>query len=220
MAFRRPIALAVASFAALTIGMAAARLGASESSGRLSVKAASVGIGGKFKAGFWQPVRLTVVAGPAGAKGRLELVVPDGDQSPVVYGNEQLAELDLALGKRPACCCTPRAGRVAAPITVQLREQGRVVWSQDLTPPLISQAILPTQELIVGIGPPIGLDEAVATIRRQPEVALQAATVRSAAELPDRWWGYEGVDASCWRRATRSCSGRLPMRSERHCWSG
>ena len=50
----------------------------------LTIKKVSVGFGGKFKAGFWQPVRVTVVAGAAGAQGRLELVVPDGDQVPVV----------------------------------------------------------------------------------------------------------------------------------------
>src|SRR5687768_9722928 len=85
--------------AILAVSAGQARLTADDSAARLTVKAASVGIGGKFKAGFWQPVRLTVVAGQQGAKGRVELVVPDGDQSPVVYGNEQLAELDLAAGE-------------------------------------------------------------------------------------------------------------------------
>src|SRR5947207_7495712 len=56
--------------------------------GVLTVKSATVGFGGKFKAGFWQPVRLTVVAGPKGAKGRLELQIADGDQAPVVYRDE------------------------------------------------------------------------------------------------------------------------------------
>src|SRR5207247_1629122 len=36
--------------------------------------------------------------------------------------------------------------------------------------------------------------EVVATIRRRPETAMQAVHVQTAEMLPDRWWGYEGVD--------------------------
>jgi hypothetical protein len=186
--YRRLVLAAVV----LAMGMSAARLVAADSAERLTVKTAGVGIAGKFKAGFWQPVRLTVVAGAEGARGRLELVVPDGDQAPVIYANEEAAPVNLTAGQEGTFLLYAKMGPVAAPITVQLRQDGRVAWSHALTglPP----ALLATQELILGIGPPVGLEEAVAAIRRQPEIALQAATVRSPAELPDMWWGYEGVD--------------------------
>ena len=59
--------------------------GADQSADVLTLKSAAVGFGGKFKAGFWQPVWLTLVAGSAGGSGQLELVVADGDQTPAVF---------------------------------------------------------------------------------------------------------------------------------------
>src|SRR5262249_13763118 len=47
---------------------------------------------------------------------------------------------------------------------------------------------------VVGLGPSVGLGQAAATIRRPKDTPLVAARVASASELPDRWWGYEGVD--------------------------
>lgn len=193
MPLRRSNALSAIVAAALVASSAAAQQTGAGASAGLTVKTASVGIGGKFKAGFWQPVRLKLAAGLEGARGRVELISPDGDQAPVVYANEQAGELNLAAGEEVELLLYAKVGPVAAPLTAQLREQGKVVWSQDLSR-LTSKAMLPTQELILGIGPSMGLEEAVATIRRQPEVALAAAVVPTAAELPDRWWGYEGVD--------------------------
>jgi hypothetical protein len=159
----------------------------------LAIKEVRVGFNGKFKAGFWQPIWVTVLAGPAGAKGRLEVVIPDGDQMPAVYRNgEDRGQLDLAAGEQATRLLYARSGPAGASITLQLHGEGGVSWSQiasPLAPPLRS-----TQELVVGIGPPIGLDEAVGTIRRTADRTMQAATVTTAADLPDRWWGYEGVD--------------------------
>src|SRR5687767_10473258 len=77
---------------------------------RLTVQSASVGFGGKFKAGFWQPVRLTLVAGPEGATGRLEVVVPDGDQTPVVYANESVPALKLTAGEKAEVVLYAKSG--------------------------------------------------------------------------------------------------------------
>ena len=88
MHLRRSIVLA--AFAALLVaGIGPAQARSDEALPLLAIKAASVGFGGKFKPGYWQPVRLTLVAGSRPVRGKLELVVPDGDQVPVVYGNEQ-----------------------------------------------------------------------------------------------------------------------------------
>ena len=60
--------------------------------------------------------------------------------------------------------------------------------------PLSRPALPSTQELVVGLGPAVGLDEAMATMRRRADGVVQTANVASAAELPDRWWAYDGVD--------------------------
>src|SRR5262245_11005815 len=160
--------------------------------GVLTVKSATVGFGGKFKAGFWQPVRLKVAAGPDGARGRLELQAPDGDQAPVVYRDEARGLIDLSAGEETTTLLYFKSGPITSPISLRLMANDTVVWSQDLfvSPP----ALRSTQELVVGVGPPIGLDDAAATIRRRADSAVQVAQVTAAAELPDQWWAYEGVD--------------------------
>src|SRR5689334_9009389 len=76
--------LVLASGCALAV-VAPCATAADRADDALTLKTAKIGFGGKFKAGFWQPVRLTVVAGSLGARGRLELMISDGDQAPVVY---------------------------------------------------------------------------------------------------------------------------------------
>jgi hypothetical protein len=158
----------------------------------LTLKDAKVGFGGKFKAGFWQPVWLTLVGGPGGTRGKLELVVADGDQTPAVFLDAERGSIDLAAGSEKTILLYCKSGPATAAITVRLVNNDKVVWSQELTasrPPLHS-----TQEFIVGLGAPIGLEDAVATIRRQAETKLAVSRITSAAQLPDRWFGYDGVD--------------------------
>jgi hypothetical protein len=193
MPFLRPIFAAAGWAAVLLIGLRFAPAKGAEAGSLLTVQAASVGFGGKFKAGFWQPVRLKLAAGPTGARGRLELVAPDGDQSPVIYGNEQAAELNLTAAQEASVLLYAKSGPVASPLTLQLRQGDEIGWSQNLSP-LLPLALLATQELVVGIGPQVGLEAAATALHRPATAMLYTATVGSAAELPDRWWGYEGVD--------------------------
>jgi hypothetical protein len=158
----------------------------------LSVKDAVVGFGGKFKPGFWQPVRLTVAAGATAVRGKLELIAPDGDQTPVVYRDPARGQIDLAAGDERSLVLYGKSGPIDVPFEVRFVTDSGIAWSRSIEsqrPTLRS-----TQDLIVGIGPPIGLEEAAASIRRRADNPLQAVSVRGAGELPDRWWGYDGVD--------------------------
>src|SRR5262245_51770409 len=62
----------------------------------LTVTKVSIGFGGKYKSGFWNPVIVSLQAGSSGAAGQLELVVPDGDQVPVIFADEAAGKIDLA----------------------------------------------------------------------------------------------------------------------------
>ncbi|MDX1947791.1 MAG: hypothetical protein SFU86_20505 [Pirellulaceae bacterium] len=175
---------------AILLGLAALPAAASGSDA-LTLQSAQVGIGGMCKAGFWTPIWLTVQAGPEGASGRLEIVIDDGDQTPVIYPASR--PLDLAAGGEERVLLYARIGPIAAPITARLSDRGRVVWSQrlaDLPPPLP-----PSRHLIVSIGPNVGLSEAIATLKGPAESAYVATSVPDGLDLPDQWWGYDGVDA-------------------------
>ncbi len=163
----------------------------------LAVQSATVGIGNKAKAGFWTPIWLDLKAGPSGARGRLEIVVPDGDNIPVIYDDPNQPDLAIAAGQDHRILRYAKLGPIAAPIRVQLRSDsfekgGRVVWSQLLAGPATRLAA--TQELIVGIGPDLDLPAALAGIKRTADVSLASVQIDAASKLPDRWWGYEGVD--------------------------
>jgi hypothetical protein len=150
----------------------------------LTVKSSSIGFGGKFKSGFWQPVRATLVAGQAPVRGRLEVVAADGDQTPVIYANEQASELNLSPQQETTVLLYAKSGPVAAPLVLQLRSAAGVLWSQNLATPSIGAS----QEFVVGIGPAAGLEDTAAVSRRRSESTLVTAQVQSAAELPDAWW--------------------------------
>jgi len=151
----------------------------------------SIGFGGKFKSGFWQPVWVTLTAGKFGAQGRLELVAADGDQTPVIYTDPQAAELVLGNWQQSTILLYAKSGPISSPIKAQFRMRGQVVWQKELATPTLGA----THELVVGIGPDAGLAQAAATLKRRPEATLATAQVTSADELPDAWWGYSGVDA-------------------------
>jgi hypothetical protein len=166
--------------------------GADKPADVLTLKDAKVGFGGKFKAGFWQPVWLTITAGPNGARGHLELIVADGDQMPAVFREAEQGSLDLPAGSEKTTLLYCKSGPTTAAITARLVDEEKIVWSQELVgsrPQLRS-----TQEFIVSLGTSAGLEDAVATIRRQAETKLTVSRVALAAQLPDRWFGYDGVD--------------------------
>ncbi|MEX2176692.1 MAG: hypothetical protein WD872_20160 [Pirellulaceae bacterium] len=160
---------------------------------RLSIELATVGIGNQCKAGFWAPIWLRIKAGPQGARGQLEIVVPDGDGVPVVFSDSKDTAIDLSAGEQLSLLRYAKIGPVAAPITVRLRGPSQTLWSLALAG--LPSRLKATQELVVGIGPAVGLPEAIATLRRAPELRLASVQIERAADLPDRWWGYEGVDA-------------------------
>jgi hypothetical protein len=190
MPYRRPLALAALSAA---MGCAIAASAAAENAADvLTIKRVSAGFGSKFKAGYWQPAHLTVVAGPHGARGHLQLVAPDGDQTPVVFRDAARGHIDLAAGQEQTVLLYFKSGPIDAPVTIRLANENGILWSTEIRS--LAAPLRSTQELVVSLGPPIGLDEAVATVRRRAEGAVQAANVQAAEMLPDRWWGYEGID--------------------------
>jgi hypothetical protein len=183
----------VAVAIALQAGLVAGRSVAAQQAAALTVRSAQVGIGGRAKAGCFAPIWLDVAAGPNGVRGTLQVAAPDGDNVPVVYADSAAGELVLAPNQSATLLRYLKIGPVAAPITVQLRDGTQVIWSQELTglPPRLAA----TQEVVVGIGPDMELSKIAASLRRPAGQAVTAVQAPSAAALPDRWWGYEGVDA-------------------------
>jgi hypothetical protein len=159
----------------------------------LQVESAVAGFGGVYKAGYWTQILLELKAGPEGAVGRLNLLTEDGDGVPVIFPAVLAAELKLNANETKTVRLYGKAGPQRSHWRAQLRtgDDDRVIWSQRLDVPPPQQA---TRELLVTIGPALGVAEAAGLNKRMEEVAFLVAPVERASELPDRVWGYEGVE--------------------------
>lgn len=158
----------------------------------LSIKSIRVGVGGQCKAGFWAPVWLTLQAGPDGAAGTLELVAVDGDNVPVIYSQGDAATIQLSAGQETSRLLYAKIGPVKSALRAQLRKGNAVVWSEELSG--VPARLDAANEVVVTIGPDVGGGKAVSSIRRSAELAMVHLHVQNPSDLPDQWWGYEGVD--------------------------
>lgn len=159
----------------------------------LQIQSAVAGFDGIYKAGYWTQILMKLKAGPKGASGRLNLLTEDGDGVPVIFPAEQNALLDLQPGDLATVRLYAKAGPQRSTWQVQLRDgdEDRVLWSQRLNVPPPQRA---TRELLVTIGADPGVATGASLVKRPEEVSLLIAPVKGAVDLPDRVWGYEGVE--------------------------
>lgn len=177
----------------------AGTLSAADSS-LLTIKKAEVGFGGSYRSGFWAPVSLTIVAPSSAARGELQLIAPDGDNVPVVYfatneADSSRCRIDLQPGQEATVHSYLKVGPQKSRFSARLIDPatGKVLWQarlpSNLRPPLSA-----TTPLVVTLGSPIGIDDALKFTRRNVADALMAAEAKTAEGLPEHWWGYEGVE--------------------------
>ncbi|HND52778.1 MAG TPA: hypothetical protein PLV92_10295, partial [Pirellulaceae bacterium] len=178
----------------------------------LTIVEVKVGLGGKFKVGFWAPVEVTLAGHLHNPSGSLELTTSDSDGVPVLFrgpikplrnatasgGNEANAAAS-AENKTPRYVATGYAklGRATGDLTVTWRPDGAADDAKPLTQTFSlskTGAGLPsTQMLVVTVGDSIGLDDVVRLIGPDPEASTHVA-IRDSRQLPDEWFGYEGID--------------------------
>lgn len=161
----------------------------------LRVSGLEIGLAGSYKVGYWTPVRMQVKGGREPIAVMVELVVPDGDGTPVRFVAAQT--VDVAVGEQATATVYAKFGSMSTPPTVRLVDsQGQVVAERTWPAGLggvagRDSAPLPaTDELVLTLGSPIELES-------DPRAAVQThvAHLDDAAALPTRWYGYEGVDA-------------------------
>jgi hypothetical protein len=155
----------------------------------------------KYKVGYWTPVHITLEAGQAPFRGKLELTTKDGDGVRTVFVADSQKSLFVPAGGAASLWRYVKFGRARGRrlsdrnlLTVTLRpdEGSPVVRSLQLAPALLS-----TQAWIVTAGPSIdgeGPSIGVELIRRGASAAFATSRIANGSDLPDRWYGYEGVD--------------------------
>jgi hypothetical protein len=163
-----------------------------------------VGFGDLYKVGHWTPVELAIRGGREPITGHVTLTVADGD------GLRSTAVSDrpyqVLPGETARVLMYVKPGRPEGEFTARLYRgpvenddivaQERFATQYDPDPLHPRTALTASQELIVGLGPSIGIEPALATrnANQQPEYETRYATVHRVTALPTHWYGYEGVN--------------------------
>jgi hypothetical protein len=156
-----------------------------------------VGVGGRYKAGCWTPVEVSLGGARFLDEGELTLTLPDGDGVPSRFSTRfRPVGPEVDSGRTPVTLYA-RFGRVKSELAVELRSGGGVVDRRVFTPgatPGYSPAVRSEQELVICVGPgSLGVEQAVALLEQEADRRTVVVRVEDLAELPTRWYGYEAV---------------------------
>ncbi|MBX9792082.1 MAG: hypothetical protein K2Y37_24425 [Pirellulales bacterium] len=172
---------------------------------RLEITGVQAGIAGRYKVGCWAPLDVLLQGGPENRQGVVVVSVPDGDGVPAEVVSAPLAVL---ASTRAAVRVYVKPGREMPEIGVRFVEidaagdSGRVIAkatfeaSMSGEPNRQGPALSDREQLIVGVGGPIGVELAARTYNNESETGSPITHVRVAdmRRLPDQWYGYDGVE--------------------------
>ena len=163
---------------------------------------ASVGFGGQYKLGSLAPVDVAIRGGDLPLDGMLSLIVPDGDAVDVRYAPSDQEPIRLTPGQQTVVRRYVRFGQATASVTAEFSVAGRILCRRRFSTDDAAHGGLPTPcepqhriYLVVGADDCLGLEELVRSASPDEPAEASAVRIDDAAQLPDRWFGYEGVEA-------------------------
>ena len=184
----------------LLYGRARALADVPAASAEIAIAGVEVGFEGRYKVGYWTPVRVLLEnRSGAAVEGRLQLVVPDGDGAPSRVVSPDVVRLTPEQAK--TIVLYAKFGRLESSMHFRFVHNGVVLAERDLqagqgrAPFLVPPALPATDELIVTIGPAVGAEALVVAARRRARHAVAVVQLADRSSLPTAWYGYEGVDA-------------------------
>lgn len=158
-----------------------------------TIEQISVGLGGKYKVGYWTPVRLTVKGGEAPYEGKLSLEVPDAEGGPCIWTSPEGERVALQPGEEATIVRYVKFGRLEKRLTAiwesdkgetqRARLDGRIEMPQPTT-----------ARHALHLGPPLDWEGLVRQRRTMGREAPEMATIGSVAELPESPLGYDALD--------------------------
>lgn len=180
---------------------------------KLRIESVKVGFNGFYKVGSWTPVQVLLVGGEEPMTGEIFFETQDGDGEatrigfdvPTREGNGRALPRRVLVPARTQVnfSANVRFGRVNDPeLTVRFVVDGKSVTTKRLTvnsdrmQEVLPTPMLTSQELIVSVGPRIGLEREATTIAEGYKTRnIELVNLQDIFQLPTRWYGYEGVDA-------------------------
>lgn len=151
------------------------------------------GLGGEFKVGYWMPVRLEIVAGAAPFSGNLEIVAPDSDDLPTRFMKGAPDQIQLAEGERLTTWRYTKLGKIRGELRVQLVATDGTVHDQRVIRDAVGSPS--SWQWVISTSAELRVQEAGVFLARARGERLMTSVLSDAAQFPDRWQGYEGVNA-------------------------
>ncbi len=191
--FRRSIHLCLL----ICVGLPATLLGdESTGNGSPTISQVRLGFDGHFKVGHWIPIWVDLVGGSQDVTGQLELVAPDGDGFQSVFIQDVDERLHAPAKEKVTALRYVKLGRRQGGLTVRLRVGERIACERTFAAGDLPASTSATGAVLLNYGGDIGATEAILQRRRNAagQAELKSAVVKRAADLPDRWYGYESID--------------------------
>jgi hypothetical protein len=177
---------------------------ASAQTGDPEITGLRIGFAGQYKLGVWTPVEVTLKGGDTPLTGRVEVIVSDGDGERSRVTTPPNRPVRLAPSQSTSVSLFVRFGQEDGQIDVVLRDADdnrikteRTFEGDSTAAEGESIGPLPTEQtLIIAVGPPLGLEDAlknVPRVRAEKVTIAQLSLEDAVNQLPTRWIGYEGV---------------------------
>lgn len=167
---------------------------------RVEITGVRVGFAGVYKVGYWTPVEVQFDnRTPTPVTGHVELILPDGDGTPTRVTSP--AAVEIPASDQAQVTLYAKFGRLESSLRVRFVQDGNVLVQRDLQAGeahdsiLFPSAVPATDEVILTLGPAVGVEELSLNARRRNLSGVHQVELTDFESLPTAWYGYEGVDA-------------------------
>jgi hypothetical protein len=170
---------------------------AEDVAGTPRVAAIRVGLAGKYKVGHWTPVWITLAGGTTPTQVRLDVTTPDGDRVPVIFAETDAPPIALPANGEVVVQRYVKFGLAHGLVSVRVMnstQRDQLLARRTFASGELPAALPATQDLLLMLGPSIGIDDAVRKRLRERGAQFDLCQVERADQLPARWQGYDSVN--------------------------
>lgn len=159
----------------------------------ITIQSAKVGIDGRFKSGFWTPIRIELRNGAAAFKGDIEIVVPDSDGVATRFQWQDLGPIELDANESRTVTRLVKMGRSNLPIQIELRTSDTLAIQHTVSVAELASPIPAAREWVIVLGSDINVSDALGRNSRTGMNTVESY-LPEAELFPDQWLGLEAVD--------------------------
>ncbi len=141
-----------------------------------------------YKLGRWTPIAVDMKLSQAVA-GHIVISALDGEG---IWCNTSTDELTLGAGSVTVTTYARLGINDQIHARFVPRDGGAAL---EFVRPVTERAITAWQQLVVSLGADVSITAAMQGLRREPDETAVGLHVANSSDLPDQWFGYDGIDA-------------------------